>query len=330
MKKKKLNNFFHRSKEEELTDLIEKLLKKFPPLNKKNIIRAFQELVIYFPGIIDYLQFETLYKKNRNKVEISKDILKESKVKKRVKSSYGAGMGGRRGISKEWVNYMKSELIIFYPSAFLKKLKSEMNELRFHSLLKPTHNKYMKSLRSDQEFNWNNIDKPVKFALLMLYSVLDEFYELFDENDPKHRKVLSIMLGKDSDLYEPYFPKLPPTKGKSVTQKNIDKGIADVHAHMMGKSTGKLPEEFYKTKKMFYLTWLAVQIFNILDYHKDAKIYFVFKKIISELDSLPFEDQSYLLVKLAPICNTAIDIKSKENINLSTISLLPQLNKTDT
>jgi hypothetical protein len=206
------------------------------------------------------------------------EVGKPDKIPEKRVFHYGIGMGGERGLSKEWITYMRAEAILFVPSAVIKKYNLNIDVKEFYSLLEQ-FNKGKRDLREDMY-------KSINSCYYALLKVLDNFLKLFDPHNQKHRKALSLIFGENSILY---FSNPPIKKGKQVTKESISKAIRNVRAHMADKYTGTRDEKLYTIKKIYYITWLSEKIFRLFDFHKEQNKY-VLKEMKTKINSMLIED----------------------------------------
>lgn len=255
------------------------------------VVDAFRTLPENKNGsIITSRQFCEVLIKNKTYKAIENAIIKEHKITRRVVNDYG-GWGGKRGIGREWLNYIKTIILLYSPRSFIKQCKSDIkDEIKFYDLIIDTHSK---------KLDWNNVDKAVKIALYAMYRTLNNFYKIYDKNNPNHIRVLSIIFGENYKLYYPDYSDLSNSfiqKGKKVTEKSIMNKVEKVLAYPASRYEGRITS----TMKFYFLAYLSEKIYGLLDMHKEPRIEYSLRQIVSILKPLSAEERDTVLSRLFP------------------------------
>lgn len=300
-----------KDKEKELRKRINDTLKTFPIKELKESLQKTSTASIYeLPplvveafrnlnaiglkrdgSIIGSLAFVDILTKYKTHKEIKSAIIKESTINRRVINYFSnMGRGGRRGKSREWLDYIKTWMLLYHPRGFLKQCKSNIeDEIKFYDLIRDAHRK---------AHTWDNTDIAVKIALYAMYKTLNKFYNIYDENNSTHIGALSIIFGDNFKFYNdyPHSSNSLVLKGKKVTKKSIMEQVEKVLAYTANKYKGTITPSM----KFYFLAYLSEKIYRLLDMHKETRVEDSFRQIISILKPLSKEERYMVLSRLFP------------------------------
>ncbi len=290
-----------KKEEKELRKRIDETFKAFPVNKLKEslqkasrdelplqVVEAFRSLNANGPIITSPIFCDVLIK-NKTYEAIEKAIIEESKITRRVINDFdNMGRYSRRGKSRKWLNYIKTVVLLYSPCSFLKQCKSDIREeFKFYDLIRDTHRK---------KLNWNDVEEAVKIALRAMYMTLNDFYNIYDEGNPTHRMVLSIIFGKNYQLYYRDSSNSRIPKGKKVTEKSIRDKVKKVLAYTADQYEGRITT----TIKFYFLAYLSEKIYRLLDMHKRPRVEYSLRQIISILKPLSAEERYAVLSRFFP------------------------------
>jgi hypothetical protein len=271
--------------QEQLINDIKQLQSKYPPINEKNIKRAFVERSDNFPPTLIFPQWVEFYKDGRNAKNIALDIINAPTI--RITNAFG-GKGGKRGLSKKWALYRKAEKILFRTDDLFRSRKYQKFKMKrskffvlFHTFEKE------KTLPANYSPEMKDL---LRYCVAVLYKVESDWEKALDRNNAKHTRAVQLLMGEEYPLDDAI-----KAKGKQVTMNGIWKAADQFSAYINGRIKGKRDEKFYKDKKFYYLTYLASLIISIGDLTNAMKKEVAMKKIRATLEPFSIDERTQIL-----------------------------------
>jgi hypothetical protein len=271
--------------QEQLINDIKQLQSKYPPINEKNIKRAFRERSDNFPPTLNYRQWEQFYKDGRNAKDIALDIINAPTI--RITNTFG-GWGGKRGLNRKWARYRKAEKILFRTDDLFESLKYQKFKMKRSKFFVLFHT-YEKEKTLPANYSPEMKDL-LRYCFAVLYKVESDWENALDKNNAKHTRAVQLLMGEEYPLDGAI-----KAKGKQVTMNGILKAVDLFSDYINGRIKGRQNEKFYKDKKFYYLTYLASLIISIGDL-TNAKIKeAAMKKVRTTLAPFSIDERTQIL-----------------------------------
>ena len=131
---------------QELIDLLDDLLNKYPPTYLPNVTnllleisdntkRAYQKLIDEYPELLLFESFCRIYLPQKTAAQIADKILSPEILNAKKKKEPNSQRRMERGFSPSNKILAEAEAIISHPDEIIKKYKCKISKIEFHSLL---------------------------------------------------------------------------------------------------------------------------------------------------------------------------------------------------
>lgn len=262
---------------DELVECLTECIKTLQKQYGNNITMAFQAYLAFlqdndFEEPIEPIvwgQWLEIYKPNKVAEEIVEEILNAPKV--RFHAGAHSGMGGQRGLSKEWIPCLNAEQILCDPKSVVDKFKLNFERPSVFPFLIGECSKGESLIKYDEKTGKllgqydERTKKILRWGVNVLCSVFDKFIKAYNPKEKKHGEAIALLWGEN----HPWATK-NVGRGKKITRKSIYAAIKEIREHI--KHHKPINSRAYIDKKFYYLTCLASLSSLYLDFDPERTI----------------------------------------------------------